>query len=133
MSTATKVKVNEEIIIQSKEDALKVYNELSRAESAVKAMKKALQEYTKENGIIECKETDVIMGYFPQDPVWKFADINNLYQNLFFDKKTNPNNFLNITPVNASKLAEIWGADGMKLAGGALQERKDTFKILKAK
>lgn len=114
--------------------ALEIVKELQRAESAVKSMKKALQVYTKENGIVECEVTDVRIGYFPQEPVWDFKkekeNIEQLFYNLFFDE-LDPSKYLNITSTNANKLAKIWSETEMEMAGGYLKKRNDNFKIVK--
>lgn len=123
-----------DIVITDDKMALEIVKELQRAESAVKSMKKALQVYTKENGIVECEVTDVRIGYFPQEPVWEFKkdkqNIEQLFYNLFFEK-LDPSEFLSITSTNANKLAKIWSETEMKMAGGYLKERNDSFKILK--
>lgn len=123
-----------DILITDNNEALEVAKELQRAESAVRSMKKALQIYTKENGVVECEVTDVRIGYLPRDPVWDFKkdkeNVEQLFYNLFFDK-LDPSEFLSITSTNANKLAKIWSKEEMEIAGGYKKERSDTFRILK--
>src|SRR5699024_5586588 len=120
----------DKIIIQSKEDALELFKELTRAKSAVKQMEDALKEYVKENGEVADEEVDVRMQFASREPQWVFDDISNVYQMLFFDQ-LDPNKFFNITGTKAKQLAKIWSEEEMELAGGRLKERSDQFKITK--
>lgn len=121
---------NNKIVIQSEEEALEIYNELARAESAVKQMKEALKDYVKKNGEVANKKTDVRMQLASRKPVWTFNDMSKVYNLLYFDQ-LNPNDYFNITGSKAEKLAKIWSEEEMKLAGGKLKERSDQFKITK--
>lgn len=119
-----------EIVIQSKEEALEVFKELTRAESAVKQMKGALKSYVEENGEVADEYVDVRIRLEPREPQWVFNDMSLVHQIMFFDG-LDPNKYFNITGTKAKQLAKVWSKDEMELAGGYLKERSDQFKITK--
>lgn len=123
-------KKSSKFVIQSEEELIKTYNELARAESAVKQMRKAIRDYVEENGEFADEDADVRIDVVEREPVWTFDDMSKVYQMMKFDG-IDPDKFFNITGTKATQLNKVWTEEEMKLAGGYLKPRSEQFRIRK--